>query len=211
MLGLSKYMYNEGFAYRLLPLKPDTTMNRDVAAIGAIETTNSLVMYNNIMNKFKWGNFKTAKYLDHESLTQFMPLIARVTLNLADNLVKEGHPDLAKNLLNKYDEVMPDIIPVQEIAVRKYYMAETAYKLGVTALGDKIVKQLEDYLTNSLDYNYALMKDNNLASQHEIQFGVSLLNGLVGVTKDNGRQSLSNTYKVKLDNYIKKFGINMQN
>ncbi|HEY9535254.1 MAG TPA: DUF2723 domain-containing protein [Mucilaginibacter sp.] len=211
MLGLSKYMYNEGFAYRLLPLKPDTTMNRDVAATGAIETTNSLVMYNNIMNKFKWGNFKTAKYLDHESLTQFMPLIARVTLNLADNLVKEGHPDLAKNLLNKYDDVMPDIIPVQEIAVRKYYMAETAYKLGVTALGDKIVKQLEDYLTNSLDYNYALMKDNNLASQHEIQFGVSLLNGLVGVTKDNGRQSLSNTYKVKLDNYIKKFGINMQN
>lgn len=186
-------------------------MNRNVAQTGMMETTNSLVMYNNIMNKFKWGNFKTARYLDNVSLTQFMPLLARVTLNLADNLVKEGHPDLAKNLLNKYNDQMPDDIPVQEIAARKYYMAETAYKLGLTQLAEKYVKQLEDYLTNSLDYNYAVLKDNNPNSQNEVQFGVSLLNGLVGLTKDNNNLTLSNNYKAKLDQYIKEFNISMGN
>jgi len=211
MLGLTSYMYNEGFAYRLLPLKPDTSMNRNAAQTGMMETTNSLVMYNNIMNKFKWGNFKTAKYLDNVSLTQFMPLVARVTLNLTDNLIKEGHPDLAKNLLNKYNDEMPDDIPAQEIAARKYYMAETAYKLGMTPMAEKYVKQLEDYLTNSLDYNYAVLKDNDPNSQNEVQFGVSLLNGLVGLTKDNHNLTLSNSYKAKLDQYIKEFNISMGN
>lgn len=210
MLGLTNYMYNEGFAYRLLPLKPDTTMNKNVMQTGAIETTNSLVMYNNIMNKFKWGNFKTARYLDHESLTQFYPLIARVTMGLADNLIKEGRTDLAKNLLNKYNDVMPDGIPVQEIAVRKYYMAEDEYKLGMTQLAEKTVKQLEDYLTNSLDYNYTLVKDGQ-TNQNEVQFGISLLNGLVGLTKDNNNLTLSNAYKAKLDQYIKEFNISMGN
>jgi hypothetical protein len=211
MLGLTGYMYNEGFAYRLLPLKPDTSMNRNAAQTGMMETTNSLVMYNNIMNKFKWGNFKTAKYLDNVSLTQFMPLVARVTLNLTDNLIKEGHPDLAKNLLNKYNDEMPDDIPAQEIAARKYYMAETAYKLGMTPMAEKYVKQLEDYLTNSLDYNYAVLKDNDPNSQNEVQFGISLLNGLVGLTKDNHNLTLSNSYKAKLDQYIKEFNISMGN
>jgi len=210
MLGLTNYMYNEGFAYRLLPLKPDTSMNHNVAQTGMMETTNSLVMYNNIMNKFKWGNFKTAPYLDNVSLTQFMPLIARVTLNLVDNLVKEGRPDLAKNLLNKYNDVMPDDIPVQEIAARKYYMAETAYRLGLTPMAEKFIKQLEDYLTNSLDYNYTVLKDNNPVSQNDVQFGLSLLNGLVGLTKDNKNLPLSNSYKAKLDQYLKAFNINMQ-
>ncbi|MFD2870896.1 protein O-mannosyl-transferase family [Mucilaginibacter ximonensis] len=210
MLGLTNYMYNEGFAYRLLPLKPDTTMNKNVMQTGAIESTNSLVMYNNMMSKFKWGNFKTAQYLDHESLTQFYPLIARLTMGLTDNLIKEGHPDLAKNLLNKFNDVMPDGIPVQEIAVRKYYMAEDEYKLGMTAMAEKTVKQLEDYLTNSLDYNYTLVKDGQ-ANQNEVQFGISLLNGLVQLTKEKNNLTLSNAYKAKLDQYIKEFNINMGN
>ncbi|WP_214072442.1 DUF2723 domain-containing protein [Mucilaginibacter sp. dw_454] len=210
MLGMTKYMYNEGFAYRLLPLKPDTAIAAESEQSGSSQATNSLLMYNNIMNKFKWGNFKTASYLDHESLTQFFPMIGRICLDLAGNLQKEGHPDLAKNILNKYNDVMPDIIPVQETAVRKYYMAQLAYSLGQTVLADKMVVQIEDYLSNSLDYNYSLLKDNQPMAQNEVQFGISLTNGLVGLTKANGRTALSSQYKAKLDNYVKEFGVTMR-
>ncbi|MCC8425774.1 DUF2723 domain-containing protein [Mucilaginibacter sp. UR6-11] len=203
MMGLGKYMYNEGFAYRLLPLKPDT-------AATPLDATNSLVMYNNLVNKFKWGNFKTAGYLDHESLTQFLPLITRVYLNLADKLVKEGHPDLAKKALHKFDDVMPAIIPVQEIAVRKYYMAELAYRLGETALADKNVSQIEDYVANSLNYNYSLFKDGKQTAGNEVQFGISLLNGLTGLTKTYNHTGLSDKYKAQLDVYVKDFGVNLK-
>jgi hypothetical protein len=57
LIGLQPYLYKEGFTYRLIPLKPDTA-NHD-----QLSKTNSLVMYDNMMNKFKYGNFKTARYL----------------------------------------------------------------------------------------------------------------------------------------------------
>jgi len=48
MMGLQPYLYKEGFTYHLIPFKPDTA-SRD-----QLGKTNTLVMYDNIMNKFKW-------------------------------------------------------------------------------------------------------------------------------------------------------------
>jgi hypothetical protein len=202
MIGLGKYMYNEGFTYHLMPLKPDTT------AI-PMESTNTMVMYNNMMNKFKYGNMKTASFLDHESINMFYPLIGRLYTNLAENLYKEGHANLAKNALRKYNDVMPDYIPVQEVAVRKYYMAELAYRLGENAMAAKNIAQVTDYITNSLDYNYTLFKEGNTSMNRDVQFGISLLNGIVTLTKTYN-PALSAKYKAKLDVYVKDYGVNMQ-
>jgi hypothetical protein len=202
MLGLDKYLYNEGFTYHLLPLQPDTTVR-------PLEASNTMVMYNNMMNKYKWGNMKNARYLDHESLTMFYPLISRLYLNLADNLIKEGHADLAKNTLLKYEATMPEIIPVQEVAVRRYYMAETAYRLGETAMADRMANMLDDYITNSLNYNYLLFKDGKTdVKNNEIQLNMSLLNGLVGLTKDF-KPSLNVKFSAQLKNYSDKFGVSV--
>jgi hypothetical protein len=199
MLGLDKYLYNEGFAYHLLPVKPDTT-------VANMEASNTLTMYNNIMTKFKWGNMKNARYLDHESLVMFYPLITRLYLNLIDNLVKEGHPDLAKNVLRKYMDVMPDLMPASEVGIRKYYMADNAYKLGEKAIGDKLVNQVHTYITQTLDYNYILFQDGKTdLKNNDIQLGMSLLNGLFALTKTNN-PALSTQYSAQLKNYEQKFG-----
>jgi hypothetical protein len=203
MIGMDRYMYNEGFAYHLLPLKPDTAM-------APLETTNTLTMYNNVMNKFKWGNMKTADYLDHESLTMFYPLIIHTYLNLAQNLSKEGHVDLAKNALHKYMEVMPAIIPVTEAAVRKYYLSEVAYRVSENDIADKTVSQLDDYITNSLNYNYTLFKDGKTdLRNNDIQFALSLLNGLIGLTKQFNHTGLSTKYTAQMTDYAVKFGVKL--
>jgi tetratricopeptide (TPR) repeat protein len=162
-----------------------------------------------MMNKFKYGNMKTASFLDHESINMFYPLIGRLYTNLAENLYKEGHANLAKNALRKYNDVMPDYIPVQEVAVRKYYMAELAYRLGENAMAAKNIAQVTDYITNSLDYNYTLFKEGNTSMNRDVQFGISLLNGIVTLTKTYN-PALSAKYKAKLDVYVKDYGVNMQ-
>jgi hypothetical protein len=203
MMGMDKYMYNEGFAFRLLPLKADSAVN-------ALEASNTLTMYNNMMTKFKWGNMKNASYLDHESTTMFYPLITRLYLNLSENLMREGHVDLAKNALKKYVDVMPTMIPVPEVAVRKYYMAEAAYHTGETTLGDKLVLQIDDYLTNLLTYNYALFQDGKTdLKNRDIQLSLSILNGLVNLTKDYNHSGLSAKYAAQLKEYSTKFGVSM--
>ncbi|MDB5155988.1 MAG: multidrug transporter [Mucilaginibacter sp.] len=203
-MGLNKYLYNEGFAYRLLPLKPDTA-----AAASESGQANSVVMYNNLMNKFKWGNLKTAKYLDDVSLTQMFPLITRSYLSLIDNLRKEGRADLAKNALAKYREVTPDIIPAPEIAWRQFYMAKLSYELGQTDSADKEINKIADYINNSLAYNYLQFKDGKPANNNQIRFSLSLLNQIVTYTKTYN-PALSEKWKAPLDHYIKDFGATLQ-
>ncbi|RVU01623.1 DUF2723 domain-containing protein [Mucilaginibacter limnophilus] len=200
MIGLDRYLYNEGFAYRLLPLKADTTVQ-------PLEATNSLKMYDNLMNKFKYGNYKKAKYLDHESLTMFLPLITRMYMTLADNLTKEGHTTEAKNLLKKYDTEMPAIIPMPEVAVRKYYLVENAYTLGETRLANTWAEQIEDYLVNLLDYNYSQLQNGNVsADNRDIQLSMSLLNGLVKMTESFHQPVLHKKFNDHFKNFETKFG-----
>ncbi|RCH54993.1 DUF2723 domain-containing protein [Mucilaginibacter hurinus] len=201
MMGLDRYMYNEGFAYRLLPLTPDTTM-------APLENTNSGKMYATLMNKFKYGNMKNAKYLDHESLTMFYPLITRLYMNLADNLIREGRNDMAKKLVKKYDEVMPAIIPVQEVAVRKYYLLESAYRLGDTQFGNRLAEQIDDYLVNLLNYTHAMIQKGSInADSRDVQLSMSLLNGLVDMTKDYHQTALHTKYSAQLKDFQNKLGV----
>ncbi len=87
LIGLQPYLYKEGFTYRLIPYKVDTTV-RD-----QMEKVNTDSMYNAVMNKFKWGHFKTAKYLDHESTTMFYPVMLTTFLDLTQDLVQHGKLD----------------------------------------------------------------------------------------------------------------------
>ncbi|MFD0763814.1 DUF2723 domain-containing protein [Mucilaginibacter lutimaris] len=199
MLGLDRYLYSEGLTYRLMPYQPDTTA-------AAQENSNTLKMYDNMVNKYKYGNYKTARYLDHESLNLFYPLITRLYATLADNLLKEGHQDLAKNALKKYDEVMPSVIISSELAVRKYYMAESAFRMGDVKLGESLVKQIDKYLVEQLNYAYILYQkgDGNLNTR-DVQLSLSLLNGMVNLTKNFKQDGLSGTINGQLKDYGNKF------
>jgi hypothetical protein len=200
MLGLDKYLYSEGLTYRLMPFKPDTSA-------APTENSNTLIMYNNMINKYKYGNFKTAKYLDHESLNLFYPLITRLYATLADNLLKEGHQDLAKKTLKKYEEVMPSQIISSEIAVRKYYMVESLFRMGETALGTKLATQIDDYLVDQLKFSYMLFQKSDASlNTRDVQLSLSLLNGMATLAKDYKQDALSAKISAQLKDYGTKFG-----
>jgi len=201
LMGLGKYLYSEGFANRLMPLKADTAANQG-------DLMNTPVMYHNMMTQYKWGNMKKASYLDHESNTMFYPLISRLYSSLADNLLKEGKPGLAKNVLKKYDEVMPETIPNTEIAIRKYYLIETAYRLGETQMANKLANLVDAYVTNLLAYNLTLLQsgDTTLESR-DIQYSMSMLNGLVEFTKNYKQPQLNAKFDAQFKDYEKKLGM----
>src|SRR5581483_9183851 len=150
MMGLQPYLYKEGFTYHLIPFKSDTT-SRD-----QLGKTNSEVMYDNIMNKFKWGHYKTAKYLDPESTTMFYPVLTSTVLDIVQSLTTKGEKDKALKLLHKYDQEMPDIYPYPDISRSKLYMASKAYELNDPGFANRYVNSIDDYLIDQLEYNYNL-------------------------------------------------------
>jgi hypothetical protein len=200
MIGLDNYVYREGFTYRVLPLKPDTTVEDQGSKI------NSLVMYDNVMNKFKFGNFKTAKYLDQQSQTMFYPVLTTTFMTLADGLVAEGRKDMALKVLRRFDEVMPDINPFIDVAARKSYMAETAYSLSDYKLGNKFINYAYNYLVDEIDYNYSIYKDNpNRIDTRMVHFGVHLINSMAGYAKGAHQTALATKLQKQADDYGVKF------
>ncbi len=203
LFGLQQYLYKEGFVYHLIPFKTDAT------APSQETKTNSLVMYDNVVNKFKFGNFKHARLLDNVSTTQFYPNMEMTFIDLTQGLIKDGRRDLALKAIHKFDEQMPDINPDIDTAAQKFFLAQTAYKLDDLKLGNKYVKSVDNFITDQLDYNYALLKNNNNEAMdpRTVQFGVQILNSMVDTTKSNHQDALSNQLQAQLKDYENKFAV----
>ncbi|TFF34423.1 glycosyltransferase family 117 protein [Mucilaginibacter psychrotolerans] len=195
--GLMPYLYKEGFAYHLIPFKTDTA-NHDQQS-----KTNTMVMYDNVMNKFRFGNFKKAKYLDHESVTMFYPVMMTTFLDLATNLEAEGHGDLALKALHKYDEEMPEnLYPYIDIAMRKMMMAEIAYRLGDISLGNKFTNSIHDHIKDQLQFNYYnLQNHQSWLNPRDVRISLRVLEELAGVTQQHHQDAISKSLNADLENY----------
>lgn len=203
MIGLQPYLYKEGFVYHLIPFKTAA----DPSAWAS--KTNSLVMYDNVMNKFKFGNFKHARYLDNVSKTQFY-INMQVTFNdLTKGLIQDGRPDLALKTLHKFDKEMPDISPDIDTAAQRFFMAQSAYQLNDIKLGNEFVRSVDNYITDQLDYNYSGLKDNNMEALdgRTVQLGMQLLNGMADAAKSARQDTLSNQFSAQLKDYENKFAV----
>jgi hypothetical protein len=205
ILGLRSYLYNEGFAYRLLPLKTDTATKQQA------DKSNTLVMYNNVMNKFKWGNMKKATYLDQQSTALFYPFIATTFMNLSQSLAAEGRPDMALKALHRYDQVMPDIYPYIDVAVRKFYMADTACHLQDFKLANKIITSIDTYVKEQLDFNYhRLQTDADTVNLRDVQLGLSLLDEMTKLGSQQPQLAVNSNVKQHLADYQQKFSTLMR-
>lgn len=115
-MNLEPYFQLEGLAYRLVPIRTDVGQNEIVP--GRVETSK---MYNNVMNKFVFGNMNDEKvYLDENNLrmtTNFRINFAR----LSEELLIAGKRDSAIKVLDKCLEVMPD-----KTVPYNYFMAKVA-------------------------------------------------------------------------------------
>lgn len=200
LIGLQPYLYREGFVFHLIPFTPDT------ASKDQMGKTNAMVMYNNVMNKFKWGNFKTAKYLDHESTNMFYPVLLETFLDLTNDLIAQKRNDLAVKVLDKCNQVLPDINPYIDVNVRKLYLAQASYKVNDVVVGNKLTEDIDDYLTDQLDYNYYLLQNNNdQLDSRTINIGVQLIGALTDFTKDAHQTALYNKLSAQYKDYQAKF------
>jgi len=154
LLGLSDYLQLEGLASRIVPVrtKGDEEFGRMPIGQGRVDSDK---MYDNIMNKFRWGNFDKIDAYINES---YMPSVASnrfAMLRLARTLIKEGDKERAKNILNKYFEVFPhknfpyDYNAMYMIRLYEDAGAEADGKEHVLILAREAADQLEFF--NSLD------------------------------------------------------------
>lgn len=102
-MGFEKYFQLEGAAYRLVPIETKDSLTYDLGRI------DSDILYDNVMNKFEWGNIKDPDVnMDffHDNTIGVMKY-RNTFLRLAAKLYEEGKEDRAIAVLDKSLEELP--------------------------------------------------------------------------------------------------------
>ncbi|TDG37968.1 DUF2723 domain-containing protein [Pedobacter changchengzhani] len=203
--GLDKFLYSEGMALRLVPFKPDTASGNNRP-----DLINVPVTYNNVMTKFKWGNMKTAKYLDPQSSDDTF-IFTNLFNSLAQNLIQEGKAEDAKKVVDRYFAVMPQTFYGIRTVLGRNQMAENLYNLGETDKANDMINASADYIQKELNYLADISKSKNgITGTQNVQTGFYLLNQMAEATKANKQIKLNAKIDKILNGLEARFSIYFQ-
>lgn len=171
-MGLQNYFQLEGLAYRLVPVKAPKNSNPNLT--GQVHTER---MYDALMNKFRWGGMDTEKhiYLDENNMRMITNLRLQFS-NLAEELIKEGKEDMARDVLFKCLEVMPERnVPYSRIMLP---ISESLYKINEEETANEIANKLFDRFEDDLQYYMSLDPEHGRAAQQDMQVSMYVLQRL---------------------------------
>ncbi len=147
-LNLAPYLQLEGLAYRLVPIKQNPEQQQPEGRI------NTEVMYDNIMNKFKWGGMdKPGVFLDNVFISSCALNIRQRCGALANALIEEGKKDKAIKVLDKCLQVTPqENVPYD---VTMYAITMGYYQAGALDKASALSKKLFTNYESNIRYYYS--------------------------------------------------------
>lgn len=172
-IGLEEYFQLEGMAYRLVPIRSQSTDGQP----GRINTR---ILYDNIMNKFQWGNmYDPSVYLNEDNI--------RITVNfrnifqrLANALIMEGQHEKAIEVLDYAMEVMPEHnVPFNYFTM---LLGEAYYNAGAFDKGNDIFVRMLDMESQNLNYYFSFNDRRLRQVESSIQESLGILQRISHLT-----------------------------
>ncbi|MNG64221.1 hypothetical protein D3C79_224600 [compost metagenome] len=156
-LGLDKYLVNEGFASRLMPVAVTNEQQASAGEMAALVNVEAL--YDNIMHKYNWGNTKNAKYLDTDSF-RFSSMYARdIFGKTARLLLEKGQVKQAGEVAKKAYDQLPDRVYAMSDAINYVDIIDSLYRSGQGCLAGNVVDRNLDYVSQNMEYLHQLVLD----------------------------------------------------
>ena len=190
----------EGLAYRFVPIKTSRTRGYT----GRIDTD---ILYENVMNKFVWGNVNDPEvFMDEYNKKEIKIIQARhMFARLAEALINEGKNEKAIEVLDKIFELFPDEkMPLtfdSFPAVEQYYRAEAEQK------ANELIRTLAKNSFEMLDYYLSLPDRFAQAVKNEHNREISHLRNMVIVTQRYNQPELNKEIDDKLQELINRLSV----
>jgi len=198
-LRLEDYFQLEGFAYRLVPIK---TSGGGYIDFGRVEPE---IMYDNIMNKFKWGRIdKPDVFIDYNNIRTISVIKLRSNFTrLANELLLIGKRDSAVNVLDKCMELFPhEKIPYDIFILG---LVEIYYKAGEFDKANEIANKFAEISKDDLEY-YLSLKGKFVSSvDYEKKLSLHIFQELVRITKEFDQKELGSELEKAFNNLYLKY------
>jgi tetratricopeptide (TPR) repeat protein len=196
-LGLQKYFQIEGLAYRLVPIESN---NKD----GQTGEVNTEAMYENMVNKFQWGNMHLPEVY-HGTETVRMSLNYRsMFARLANALIEEGKNEKALKTLDRCMEAIPHESILMNFSGAG--LAEGYYKLGEFDKANEIALQLLEVYSQEMEYYMTLDRSQAKRLGNEPDIAMSVLQKLMILARvhkqDETLEKLEQRFEVIESKYV---------
>jgi len=199
-MGLEPYFQLEGLAYRLTPIY-HADYDRDNMTGGVV----SELMYDNVMNKFLWGNIDTKDiYLDENNRRMVTNLRMQLN-NLAEQFIIENKMDKAVAVLNKSINSLPEKNAPYDQPQIMWQTAELLFKAGDIQTATKLAERVFELNNQMLDYYESLTKAEQKSIERKMQMSAfvneELVKDMEAFTPDSeAAKNMRAAHEVALDN-----------
>lgn len=199
-LNLAPYLQLEGLAYRLVPVKQNEIESQQETRVATD------IMYDNFMNKFKWGNMnKPGVFLDNVFLSSCVLNIRQRAGTLATALVEEGKKDKAIKVLDKCLEVTPfENCPIDGTL---YSVVYGYYQAGAMDKANALAKTLFDNYENNINYVYGLDRDQIGDYGSEMRQAQGIMEQLVSFAGYYKQEALAKDFKNRYMKVVQDYGL----
>lgn len=199
-LNLNDYFQVEGFAYRLVPIKSES--NPQQLQFGRVETS---VMYDNLMNNFKWGRMNAGDVYIDENNARMMTNIRNSFNRLAGALIKENKMDSAIAVIDRCNELIPhELIPYEYFAIE---LATNYLKAGATEKGIAMLEKAFANTNDELGYYFSLGMKHFMTGgiNEEIQRSLFYMQKAEQAARLGGSKELSDKIRETLQAYFDQY------
>ena len=190
-VGLDGYFEQTGLAYQIVPKQAD-------------KNTNTEKMYDNVMNKFKWGGVdKPGVYIDENVMRMCRSYRTALFSKLAEELLKEGKKEKALEVLDKSMEVLPpENVPLDWTALST---GELYYALDETEKAEEIFAVIAENAMRNIDWFFRLRPSQLASVTRELEHNLAVMNQVLAVSKHYNPE-FAKKYQEEFDNYRMAYG-----
>lgn len=191
---LDPYFQQTGMAYQIVPMETQ----------GTVRSINTEKMYDNVMNKFKWGGVNTpGVYLDETVMRMCKSYRIALFSKLAAALVAEGKNEKALDVLDKAMEVLPpENVPLDYSALS---LGELYYELGQKEKAEMVYKGIADNALRSINWYFRLRPGQLSSVESDLGHNLAVLQEVLRVSKQYNPE-FAKPYQEEFDNYRMAYG-----
>jgi hypothetical protein len=191
--GLEKFFIQEGLGYRVAPIRTDKPEQGEFGMIDPV------VMYDNMMNKFRWGNAEDPYvYLDENNRRMFSNF-RRIFGTLGKELLLRGDTTKAVEVAQRGLEIVPaKKMPNDFFTIG---LAEVLIQAGKREDGEKILNEIIDYSKAYLDYAVSISPEKRFGLEYPTGINMQGLLDIYNLSMKLKMTALTATIEPEINNY----------
>ncbi len=191
--GLEKFFVQEGLAYRVVPI------NTGKSGDDEFGIPDPVVMYDNMMNKFTWGNASDPEvYLDENNRRMFSNF-RRLFGVLANDLLDSGDTTRALEVAKRGLEIVPsDKMPLDYLATG---IAKVYLRAGQKEEGMRIINEIMNYARQYLDYSISMEPGSRFGMEYPIGMNMQAMLDIYNTSIELKMKELTDSIEPDISNY----------